>query len=121
MFRKDREPEQALADGTPVEVCDRIIASVRGKANNNERRARNGVLLVAASTALIPFSLVLSVNWAPFLLGKVIPAALAALAALVSTWLHTERPHERWQLYRGYQRAFEVERLRFKNSVGTYS
>lgn len=34
--------------------------------------------------------------------------------------LQFERPHERWKLYRGYQRAFEAERFRYENGVAPY-
>jgi hypothetical protein len=114
------EPEQALAQGTPLDVCDQFIASVRAKANKNETNARRGALFVTVSTAAIPVLLVASTGEAgQLLLGKVAPASLAAIAATVATWI-VERPHERWQLYRGYQRIFEAERLKYNARLAEY-
>jgi hypothetical protein len=120
-YRREREPEQALEDGSPLEACNRAIASVRAKANNNEQASRIGTAAIAIATALIPLSLVLSTEWLPFLLGKATPALMAAVASVVAIWLQFERPHERWQMYRGYQRLFESERLRYLNEVDEYS
>jgi hypothetical protein len=36
---------------------------------------------------------------------------------VVAGYLQFERPHERWKLYRGYQRTLEVERMKFENST----
>jgi len=52
--------------------------------------------------------------------GKLAPSLLAAVAAVAAGLLQVERPHERWKLYRGYQRRLEVERLRYQNAVAPY-
>jgi hypothetical protein len=41
-------------------------------------------------------------------------------SAVAAGILQFERPHDRWRLYRSYQRAFEDQRLRFENQVEPY-
>ena len=105
---------------SPETTAQQIITSLRAKADQNERRSRVCSVAVVLATTLVPVSLVLSSEWLPFAFGKALPAVLAAAAAGLSTWLRAERPHERWVLYRGYQRAVEMEVLRFENQVGQY-
>lgn len=101
--------------------CDAFIAEHRRKADVNERRARWGTGLLLISTAAIPVLIVASTQTLGFLLGKLIPAALAAVGAIVAGLLQFERPHERWSLYRRYQRLFEAERMLYVEGVGPYS
>jgi hypothetical protein len=115
-----RPPEQAARGDDPLEACDRAIASVRRKADRNERLARSTTALVIPASALIPVVIILSTQEHAFLWGKLAPSLLAAVAAVSAGLLQVERPHERWKLYRGYQRRLEVERLRYQNSVAPY-
>ncbi len=103
-----------------MEACDRAIASVRGKADRNERLARSTTALIILASALIPVAIILSTQEHAFVWGKLAPSLLAAVAAVSAGLLQVERPHERWKLYRGYQRRLEVERLRYQNAVRPY-
>lgn len=118
--RPQQHFEQASPGATPLEACNDAIASVRAKANRNERVARWSTGLVIVLTASVSVLLLASTRWDGFVLGKLVPALLTAAAAVVAGYLQLERPHERWKLYRGYQRAFEVERMRFENAAAPY-
>jgi hypothetical protein len=113
-------PEQACPDLRPREACDQAIESVRAKANANERRARLGTALITVSSASIPVLIIASTQWEGFVLGKLLPAAMASVAGAMAGWMQFSRPHERWKLYRGYQRALEIERLKYDNNVEPY-
>ena len=102
-------------------ACDEVIASIRKKANRNKRRARASALLLTAGTALIPVSLVVSSESGAFFFGKLVPSLLAAAAAIGAAWVEIERPHERWSLYRRYERILEAERLKFLDGVEPYA
>jgi len=115
-----RPPEQSAPGEDPVSSCARAIASVRLKADRNERLARLATSTIILTSALIPVSLIVSSQGHPFLWGKLIPSLLAASAATVAGIIQFERPHERWRLYRGYQRALEGERFRYENNVEPY-
>jgi hypothetical protein len=54
------------------------------------------------------------------LLGKLLPAVLAGVAAITSGLLGVEQPHERWVLYRRFQRLAEAEELRYDHRVSPY-
>lgn len=118
--RKPRLPEQAADSDDPVEACNRAIASVQRKADRNERLARSTTALIVLASALIPVAIILSTQEHAFFWGKLTPSLLAAIAAVAAGLLQVERPHERWKLYRGYQRRLEVERLRYQNAVVPY-
>jgi hypothetical protein len=113
-------PEQAVAGDDPVLSCARTIISVKRKADRNERLSRASTTILILTSALIPVSLIASGEGHPFLWGKLIPSLLAAAAATVAGVIQFERPHERWKLYRGYQRALEVERFRYECGVEPY-
>lgn len=115
-----RVPEQSSAGASPLDVCNQTVASVRAKADWNERVARWATGLVIALTASVSVMLLASTHWDSFVVGKFVPAILTALAAVIAGYLQFERPHERWKLYRGYQRAFEVERMKFESGVAPY-
>jgi hypothetical protein len=116
-----RPPEQAEAGDDPLAACNRAIKSVRAKANRNERIARWTTGAIVASSALIPLSIVASANGHPFVWGKLVPAVLAVISAVAAGLLQFERPHERWKLYRGYQRQLEDERFRHNNAIAPYT
>jgi hypothetical protein len=78
-------------------------------------------MFLTATTALIPVFLLLSTRYYDFLLGKILPSALAAAAAIGAGLVQIERPHERWNLYRRYQRILEAERLSYNHRAGEYS
>jgi len=120
IFSRSPAPEQSAPGDDPIAACERAIASVRSKANHNERLARVATSAIMLASALIPVSLISSTQGHPFLWGKLVPSLLAAAAAVAAGLVQFERPHERWKLYRGYQRALEVERFLYENEVGRY-
>ncbi|MCM0641254.1 DUF4231 domain-containing protein [Cellulomonas sp. zg-Y766] len=75
---------------------------------------------MVASAALIPVFIVASTQWLEFLLGKLVPSVLAATSALVAAWVQIERPHERWSLYRRYQRLLEADLIRYQRGVAPF-
>lgn len=101
--------------------CDRFITEHKKKADANERRARWASSLLVGSTAAIPVFIVASTQVLDFTFGKLIPAGLAAISAAIAGLLQFERPHERWILYRRYQRLFEAERFLYVQGAGKYS
>jgi Protein of unknown function (DUF4231) len=115
-----RAPEQSLPGASPLEACNYAIASVGAKADRNERTARWATGLVVLLTASVSVLLLASTHWDGFVVGKFVPAVLTAAAAVVAGYLQFERPHERWKLYRGYQRALEVERMKFESRAEPY-
>lgn len=118
--RLNNPPEQASSGSKPLDACNQTIASVRAKANWNERVARWGTWAIVMLTASVSVLLIASTHWDGFVVGKFVPAVLTAAAAATAGYLQFEKPHERWKLYRGYQRALEVERMRFENKVAPY-
>jgi hypothetical protein len=112
--------EQSATGDDPLAACERAILSVRSKANHNEHLARMSTGAIILASALIPVSLIGSNQADAFLLGKLVPALLAAIAAVAAGVIQFERPHERWKLYRGYQRALEIERFLYQNEIGCY-
>jgi hypothetical protein len=115
-----RPPEQSGSGDDPAEFCLHAITSVRSKADRNERMARLATITIIVASAMIPVSLIISSQTGAFAWGKLIPSLLAAIAATVAGFIQFERPHERWKLYRGYQRAFEAELFRYQNQVDPY-
>lgn len=115
-----RNAEQSTSGETGLGACEASIASVRRKADHNERVARWSTAVIVVSSALIPVFLLLSTQGLSFIWGKLVPAVLAMVSALAAGILQFERPHDRWRLYRNYQRAFEDQRLRFQNGVDPY-
>lgn len=92
---------------------------MRRKAEKNKRRARLSVALLTGTTAAIPVSIGLSGS--SWLWGKAVPSILAAIAAVTSSLVQLERPHERWKLYRRYHRIFEAEQLAFRFRTDAYA
>jgi hypothetical protein len=108
-----------------VNECNFVIASIAKKADQNKGKARRSAALLTASTALVPVSLLVaealgnSGFW-PFFFGRLLPGFLAAFAAVLARWIQVEQPHQRWTLYRRWQRLFEAERLRYRERIGRY-
>ena len=94
--------------------------SITAKADKAKRRARFAVMFLTAATALIPVLILVSTQHARFVFGQLLPSVLAAAAALGAGWVQIQRPHERWNLYRRYQRVLEAERLHYRYKTGDY-
>lgn len=119
--RDEEDLEQAIASGTARQHCDAMIRYARRKADKNKRRSRVATASLLLTTSAIPVAVIVSDRTSVFWVGKVLVAALAALAAILGGWVRIERPHERWSLYRGYQRRLEAERIRHEHRVGPYN
>jgi hypothetical protein len=117
---------QRVAESGILKTCNSIINSITDKADKNKRRARRSSIALTAATAGIPVSIICA-DWFPhdsfvaFLFGRLLPSILAAAAAILSRWIQIEQPHQRWTLYRHWQRFFEAELLRYENGIGQYS
>jgi hypothetical protein len=101
--------------------CDAFVAEHKAKADRNERRARFATAWIVVAAATIPVLIIASTQALEFLLGKLLPAILAGTSAVTAGFLQFERPHERWSLYRRYQRLFEAERFLYTQKAGTYT
>jgi hypothetical protein len=112
-----RPPEQSAKGEGPLAACGRTIDSVRRKADRNERLARVATGMIIVTSTLIPVSIIISTQAGEFAWGRLVPSILAATAATTAGILQFERPHERWKLYRGYQRALEAERFRYEQCL----
>ena len=109
------------ANGDLLAECDSFITEHKAKADTNERRARWASWLLVTSTAAIPVFIIASTQTLGFAFGKLIPVLLAAISAATAGLLQFERPHERWSLYRRYQRLFEAERFLYVQRAGQYA
>jgi hypothetical protein len=108
------------------EECNFVIDEVARKADSYKRKARWSSFLLTASTALVPVSLIIAEQFDPeglasFLSGRLVPGLLAAFAAILGRWILLEQPHQRWTLYRHWQRNFEAERLRYRQGIEKYA
>lgn len=121
--RDDARSGQAGTNGRDslLAECDRFIDEHRGKADRGKHRARVATVLLIGAGAIIPVLLVASTRWDGFVLAKLLPSVVAAVSAVVAALVQVERPHERWRLYRRYQRLSEAERLKYASGLGDYS
>lgn len=71
-------------------------------------------------TAAIPVLILASTQHLSFWLGKFGPACIAAGLFVAASYAQIERPHDRWNVYRRYQRTFEAERMRYRGGVNPY-
>jgi hypothetical protein len=113
-FREGAQPEAG-------DVFERLLLAtddIARKAGLNKALARTSVVILTAATASIPVFIGLSGD--DFILSKVVPSILAALSTLVTSLVQLERPHERWMLYRRYQRLLEALRLRYEFSESPF-
>jgi hypothetical protein len=105
-----------------LDEANHVIRSIGSKADKNKRRARRAALALTASTALVPVALLVAEQFADgssgaFWFGRLIPGVLSAFAAVLARWMQIEQPHQRWTLYRHWQRHFEAERLRYRQGL----
>jgi hypothetical protein len=107
-----RPPDDAAAE------CDAVATSIGKKADKNKRRARALTLAMTLSTAFVPVLILAGGD--NFWLGKVAPSALAAVSAVLAALNQFDRPHQRWVLYRRYQRLLQVEGKRYRFKVAPY-
>jgi hypothetical protein len=118
--RRRGQLEQVLPSGSPLDQCNAAIAATKDKAEKNKRRSRTCTWTLTLGTAAIPVLILLSTQFLSFWLGKLGPGCIAAALFIAASYTQLERPHERWNVYRRYQRTFEAERLRYQGSVAPY-
>jgi hypothetical protein len=109
------ERDEALAE------CDNQIAFLRGQASRNKRLMYLATLTIMLSSSAIPLTLLVSTQVGGFVVGKLIPAVLAAAAALAAGSTQLLRPHDRWRTYRHEQRLLEADRIAYVHRVGEYT
>ncbi|HEU4738591.1 MAG TPA: DUF4231 domain-containing protein [Solirubrobacterales bacterium] len=117
---------QPNGEYSAFEECNFVINEVARKADRYKRKARWSAFLLTASTALVPVVLIVAEQFDPddfasFLFGRLAPGLLAAFAAILGRWILLEQPHQRWTLYRHWQRTFEAERLCYRQGIGKYA
>jgi Zn-dependent protease with chaperone function len=113
--------EQVLPSGSPLDQCNQAIASTRAKADKNKRRSRACTWTLTLGTAAIPVLILLSTQFLSFWIGKFVPGLVAAALFVAASYTQLERPHERWNVYRRYQRTFEAERLLYQGGAAPYN
>jgi hypothetical protein len=102
----------------PVDECQEVARSIGLKADRNKNKARFITIAMTISTASIP--VVIGLSGADEFWGKAVPSCLAALSAVLVAVNQLERPHERWVLYRRYQRLLEAEQKKHRFLVAPY-
>lgn len=112
----DRPPHEA--SDSALNLCTDVAKSIGKKASKNKVRARVLTMSTTAATAAIPVFIGLSGD--DFVTGKAVPSILAALTATIVALGQIERPHERWSLYRRYQRILEADAKRYKYRIAPF-
>lgn len=110
------EPE--LSPNDSLESCKKIARSIEDKADKYKRMSKTLTLGIAASAAAIPVVIGLPIN--DEFVVRTLPSLLAAASALAAVVLQIEKPQERWNLYRRYQRILEGEQVLFRAHAGIY-
>lgn len=113
------EPALPIDAGSILKECFIVRDSINRKANKYKVWSRVAVIALTAFSAAIPVFIGLSGT--NFITGKAIPSVLAAASAILSAIISLEKPHERWGLYRRYQRIIEGEVFRYKFNVPPYN
>lgn len=101
----------------PVEEVNAFVASVAAKASLNKLRSRIYTYVMALATTAIPA--VVAIAPTPIWV-KLSTLALSLIMVVATVSLDLERPHERWYLYRRYQRIVEIERTNFRYGLDVY-
>ena len=118
MRPKKETLQTAAKPWTAEEECAAVAASIGKKADKNKLRARVMTVMMTVSTAAIPVLIGLSGD--DYWWGKVAPSVLAALSAMLVALNGLERPHERWVLYRRYQRLVQAEAKKHRFEAPPY-
>lgn len=110
--------ESKLQEDAAAAECLEVAKSIGKKADKNKFKARALTLSMTLSTALVPVLIVASGD--NFWVGKVAPSVLAAGSAVLAALNQFERPHQRWVLYRRYERLVQAEGKRYRFRVAPY-
>lgn len=93
------------------------LAHFKLKASHNKFESLWCFRLIMLCTLSAPLFVSLADN---FWVSKVTPAILSAIAAFFTAWLQLRKPQELWSLYRGAERAIEVQITNYDFSTGLY-
>lgn len=102
------------------ELCG-LIDFVSKEADKNEKLAKRGTAVIILASAAVPVLLIASTEWAPFLLGKLLPSIVSACAASAAGFLQFRRPYATWKLYRCYEGELRAERRRYDSGAKPYN
>lgn len=122
--RRVTKSEKATREGgaelepDPLKLCLQVAESIGSKADKNKSRARALTLFTTSATAAIPVFIGLSGD--SFVAGKVVPSILAAVSAIIVAIGQIERPHERWSLYRRYERLLQAASKRYVYRISPF-
>jgi Protein of unknown function (DUF4231) len=112
----------APADGrSAYDECVVAIQRFKAEADKSQRLAWAGSLWIVLSSAAIPVLIVIATQTGAFVLGQLLPAVLAALAAVAAGAAQIVRPHERWRSSRQHQILLERERSSYVHRLGAYA
>jgi hypothetical protein len=103
-----------------AELCG-LLDFVTQKANENEILAKRCTVIIILGSATVPVLLLASTEWAPFVLGKLIPSIVSACAAAAAGFLQFRRPYAAWKLYRCYEGELRAELRRYDSGVKPYN
>jgi Protein of unknown function (DUF4231) len=106
--------------GSDVALATERIDAWHTKAVRFRRAARTATTILICSSAAVPVVLLAGTKWAPFVLGTLVPAALAALGTCAAAWLHFERPHDTWRLYRCHEHSLHEQLVRYTYALKPY-
>jgi uncharacterized protein DUF4231 len=107
-------------DSAALAECDRHLRYLNAQATRNKRLTYAATAAVMLSSAAIPVLLLVSTQTGAFLLGKLLPAVAAGIAALASAAAQVVRPHDRWRVFRRHHRLLEADRVAYFHSIGEY-
>ena len=109
-------PEPSLA----LSECDVLIDAFGREAHKHQVLAWATGLTVVVSSASIPVLILISTEIGAFVFGKIVPAMLAAIAAIAGGAAQIVRPHDRWRMHRRWQRWLQAERIRYVHGLDEY-
>jgi hypothetical protein len=112
------DDQESICHEDPAAECHAVAKSIGEKADKNKRIARRRTLALTLSTALVPVFILVPGDI--FLLSKVAPSVLAAVSAVLAALNQFDRPHQRWVLYRRYERLVQAEGKRYRFAVAPY-
>ena len=116
---RHRQTIDQLKQCDVFEESKKIRSSLEKKATKYKWMSKAFTVWITAATASIPVVIGLPVD--NDFVVRTVPGLLAATAALSAVLIQFEKPQERWNLYRRYQRVVEGQQLLFLNKSGAYS
>jgi hypothetical protein len=104
-----------------LEECEDLIAALDREARKHQTLAWTSGLLIVLASSSIPVLILISTQTGGFVFGKLLPALLAAVAAIAAGAAQIVRPHDHWRIHRRWQRWLEAERLRYLHGLNEYA